>query len=217
MTIHFYAGSGSPYVWRVWLALEHKALPYELHLLSFQAAEHQKPEYLAINPRGKVPAIVDDGFALYESTAILHYLEDRYPSSGKTLFPGDAKARALVHRLLAEADNYVSHAIEKLVGEIFFKPADQRDAGVIAAGRQEFGDELARVESAMAGDFLAGAVPSAADFAVYPFVALTRRMQTKFLASLDADGLLGPKLAAWAKRVEALPYYDKTYPPHWRG
>ena len=63
MAITFYAGSGSPYAWRVWLALEHKQLPYDLKMLSFSNREHRAPEYLAINPRGKVPALVEIGRA----------------------------------------------------------------------------------------------------------------------------------------------------------
>src|SRR4051812_28625531 len=106
MSIAFYYGSGSPMAWRVWLALEHKRLPYDFHLLSFSAGDLQKPEFLAINPRHKVPVIVDDGFSLYESTAIIEYLEQRYPDSGEPLFPRDARAAALVRRTIQEADMY---------------------------------------------------------------------------------------------------------------
>jgi glutathione S-transferase len=82
MTIDFYYGSGSPYAWRVWLALEHKALPYKLHVMSFDKGDLKTPSFLRINPRGRVPAIVDNGFPLFESAAILDYLDDAYPGSG---------------------------------------------------------------------------------------------------------------------------------------
>lgn len=93
MPLTFYCGSGSPYTWRVWLALEHKRIPYELKQMSFSEGDQKKPGYLAINPRGRVPAIVDDGFALYESAAILEYLDEKYPGEPR-LFPGDAGQRA---------------------------------------------------------------------------------------------------------------------------
>ena len=64
MSLDFYNGSGSPFAWRVWLALEHKQVPYQIKTLSFDRREHRTPEFLAINPRGKVPAIVD-GSALF--------------------------------------------------------------------------------------------------------------------------------------------------------
>ena len=50
-----YYGSGSPYAWRVQLALEHKALAYERKVLSFSAGDTRKPEFLALNPRHRVP------------------------------------------------------------------------------------------------------------------------------------------------------------------
>jgi len=217
MTIDFYAGSGSPYVWRVWLALEHKALPYELHMLSFQAGDLTKPEFLAINPRHKVPAIVDDGFALYESSAIVRYLEECYPDSGKSLFPGNCTTRAVTNRLIAEIDAYVAPAIENLVEEILFKPEAERSADEVARARAELGEELTHFERDIAGEYLASDALSAADLSLYPLLALARRMQSKFVASLDLDGIVGPKLRAWEKRIEALPYFARTLPPHWRA
>ncbi|HEY9803859.1 MAG TPA: glutathione S-transferase family protein [Leptolyngbyaceae cyanobacterium] len=61
--------------------LEELEVPYEFVLLDMQAGEHRSPEYLKINPIGKVPAIVDGDFQLWESGAILLYLNDKY---GKT-------------------------------------------------------------------------------------------------------------------------------------
>ena len=58
--------------------LEELAIPYEFVLLDMQASEHRKPEFLAINPMGKVPAIADGDFYLWESGAILLYLAQKY-------------------------------------------------------------------------------------------------------------------------------------------
>ena len=77
MAITFYYGSGSPFSWKVWQALEHKQLPYALNVLRLQQAEQKTPEYLTINPRGKVPTLIDDGFAVWDSAAIIEYLEER--------------------------------------------------------------------------------------------------------------------------------------------
>jgi len=68
--------------------------------------------------------------------------------------------------------------------------------------------------NAMRGDFLASEL-SAADFALYPMVAFMNRCETK-LPDLDADGMLTPELKAWKARIEALPYFDSTIPPHWK-
>ena len=126
---------GSPYAWRVQLALEHKALPYERKVLSFSAGDTRKPEFLALNPRHRVPVIVDGDFVLYESNAIVEYLDDAYPGRGAPLFPGDARQRALVRRLIAEVDNYFDKATDPVVDEAFSKKPEERDAGE-ARGRR---------------------------------------------------------------------------------
>ena len=214
MAIEFYCGSGSPYAWRVWLALEHKALPYTLKMQSFSAGDLKTPEYLALNPRGRVPVIVDQDFALYESAAILEYLEDAYPKSGRRLFPAEVGPRATARRLVREADEYLAHAMEGLVDQILFTKPPDWDAVAIAKARDSFVKELTHFEKMIACDFLASAA-GAADFTVYPMVALALRMELK-KPDLAVRTALGPKLGAWMRRVEALPFYDKTYPPHWK-
>jgi hypothetical protein len=57
---------------------------------------------------------------------------------------------------------------------------------------------------------------SAADFSLYPCLMLALRIE-KRLPSLGISGMLGPRLSAWMRRIEGLPYYDRTYPPHWRA
>ncbi|MFC3110790.1 glutathione S-transferase family protein [Undibacterium arcticum] len=215
MEIEFHCASGSPYAWRVWLALEHKALAYDLKMLSFSAGDLQKPEFLVLNPRHKVPVIVDHGFALYESAAILEYLEDTYPDSGGRLFPPGAKSRALVRRLVREADEYLARALEAMVDEILFKPAAEWNGAAIAHARDTFAQELAHFECALNSDFLVEGA-GAADFTLYPLIALALRMELR-KPDLALRSAVGPKLGAWMQRVEALPYFARTYPPHWKS
>lgn len=212
MTLAFYYGSGSPYGWRVWLALEHKHIAYELKTLSFSAGDLRKPEYLAINPRHRVPAIVDHGFALYESVAIVEYLDEQY--AGPKLFPGDVRQRALVRRMVQEIDQYCAAAMEKLVDQVLFTAPDKWEADKIGEGRQGLTKELTLWESLIRGDYLAGAL-SAADFTLYPLIALSLRMEKK-KPDLDLRGAIGAKIAAWMRRIEALPYFQTTWPPHWK-
>lgn len=211
----FHYGSGSPYAWRVWLALEHKQVPYELKLQSFSAGDLKKPEYLAINPRARVPAIDDDGFTLYESVAIMEYLDEAY-RSGLPLYPGDAKQRALVRRLVQEADQYYAIAMERIVDQVLFTPQERWDLDAIAAARAGLAQELGRWERCVAGAYLAGPQPTAADFTLYPLLALTRRMEKK-KPDLDLAAMTGPAVAAWIGRMEALPIVQKTWPPHWKA
>ena len=80
---------------KVSIALEELALPYKVHALNIMGGDQKKPDYLKINPNGRIPAIVDtdaDNFAVFESGAILIYLAEK---TGK-LMPQDAKGRSLV-------------------------------------------------------------------------------------------------------------------------
>jgi len=214
MAITFYYGSGSPYAWRVWLALEHKSLPYELKAISFSEGDHKKPEFLKLNPRHRVPVIVDGDFAIYESAAIVEYLDEQY-ASGRKLFPGNAKQRAVIRRLVREADSYFTEAMDPLLEMILFTKRENWNAEAIAKAHGKFGWELGKWESAFSGDYLAGEL-SAADFTLYPMLALCLRMDIR-KPDLNIAGLVGPKVGAWMKRVEALPYFDKTIPPHWKA
>ena len=214
MALTFYYGSGSPYAWRVWLALEHKAIAYELKIVSFSAGDLAKPEFVALNPRRKVPTITDGDFVLYESAAIAEYLEEQY-STGKMLFSGSVRHRAVIRRLVREADEYLAHALERLVDQVLFTKQEKWNLQEIAAAREAFVKELGMFEGYLRGDWFGGEL-SAADFSIYPMIALCLRMEKKN-PDLNVSGAIGPNIAAWMKRIEALPYFDKTYPPHWKA
>jgi glutathione S-transferase len=214
MALAFYCGSGSPFAWKVWLTLEHKQIPYEFKLLSFDRGDLKTPEFRAVNPRGQVPAIVDDGFALWESTAIVEYLEERYPQ--QPLLPKDARGRATVRRLMLEAVNHLSEADTDLMSATLFRKVDQPvDAAAIAAGQTKLLEELARWDAMLTGDYLAGAL-SLADFTAYPYIRLVRRIDERQPGNGLGDRM-PQRLVAWMRRIEALPYYAKTIPPHWKS
>lgn len=212
--ITLYYGSGSPYAWRVQLALEHKALPYERRILSFADGDTRKPEFVVLNPRHRVPTIVDGDYVLYESNAIVEYLDEAYPGRGAQLFPGDTKRRALIRRLICEVDNYFDKAIDPVIDELLYKKPDAKDAQRLADGLQAVRDDYVLFERALAGDFLAGPL-SAADFAFYPLVAFLDRCAVR-VPGFDAASLLPPGLAAWKRRMETLPFLAATIPPHWQ-
>ena len=130
------------------------------------------------------------------------------------LFPGDAKNRALIRRLISEVDNYFDEAADKVITQAFFTKPEERDEAKLAAARKEVVEEYALFTKAMRGEFLAGPL-SAADYALYPLVAFMNRCETK-LPDLNANGMLTAELAAWKARIEALPYLASTIPPHWK-
>src|SRR5262245_21378924 len=159
--VTLYIMSGSPYSWRVWLALEHKSIPHEVRTLSYDAGDFEKPELGALNPRRRVPVIVDEGFALYESAAIIEYLEDKWPDL--RIFAQDLRQRAQQRRMIREADGYFAPAMEKLVVGVLYTPPEKQSKEDITAAAKAVGDELALWEKGIAGDFLAGPM-SAVDF-----------------------------------------------------
>jgi len=213
MALTFYYASGSPFAWRVWLALEHKGIPYELKIMSFDAGDLKKPEYLALNPRHRVPVIVDDGFVLYESAAIVEYLEDRFPGEPR-LFSADLRRRALERRMVREADEYFVKPMSDLAQAVLFTPKERWSEDRIAGALADLRQELSLWEAAIAGDYLAGAL-SAVDFTLYPQVALVMRMAGRKPGLVGSD-LIGPKVTAWQRRMEGLPITQKTRPPHWK-
>jgi glutathione S-transferase len=115
---------------------------------------------------------------------------------------------------VAEADNYFDKATDPVVEEAFSKEPGERDAARLASALETLAEETALFTGYLRGDFLVGPV-SAADFALYPLVAFLDRCARK-LPDFDPKSVMTPEFAAWKARVEALPYFDKTYPPHWR-
>lgn len=213
MSLTFYYGSGSPFAWKVWLCLEHKAIDYTFKLLSFDKNETKTPEFLAINPRGRVPAIVDDGFALWESNAIIEYLEERFPQ--KPLLPKDVRSRARIRRIVSAADNYLSPPIGDLAEEVIYR-SEGGDAEVMAKARERIYAELARFEAALPGNFFDGDDLSLADFTVFPHMRMLVRIEER-KPGLGVGANIPDRLVRWMKRIESLPYYAKTVPPHWKS
>jgi len=209
--IRFYYGSGSPFSWRVQLVLEEKKLPYEAVLLSFSKGEHKSAEHLARSPHGKVPALTDDGLTLYESSAIVEYLEERYPKP--SVMPADPAARALVRIEELECLLYLAETFRAVARQAFFTPPEQRDAAALDAARAEVRSQLERLEARAAGRrarYIVGDEPSRADFTWLPFVEIAGR------AGTDVDRARTPWLIDWRETMRARPSYERSYPPHWR-
>jgi glutathione S-transferase len=219
MALELFWGSGSPFAWRVMLTLELKRLTYESKLLEFSKGEHKATEYLKLNPRGKVPTLRDGDFVLYESLAIMAYLDKKHPDL--PIFGTSPEETGLIWRTISETESYLLDAGNKLIRPIFFgKGLDKVDEiqGAAATIRQE----LKRIDAALANSrWLVGGQISAADIVLFPLIQILARAASKE-AALPLDlGLLPlketfPKIAAWVERIEAIPGYERTFPPHWR-
>ncbi len=219
MALELFWGSGSGPAWRVMLALAVKGVPYTSRLLSFANREHKTPELMALNPRGKVPMLRDGSFALYESLAILTYLERKYPEP--PLFGATPEDAGTIVRVVMEHECYGGPAVSTVTRPLLFGTLDEhRDK--VAGGLAALREELQRLEDQL-GDrnWLVRDSISAADVFVFPALKTLERALGKPGAETITHGLAPlrsafPKVAGWVARIEALPGYDATYPPHWR-
>lgn len=192
MQLHDFTLSGNCYKIRLFLSL----LQLEAELLSVDLPGHaqKSAEFLALNPRGQVPILVDDGHVLFDSQAILVYLACRYADT--SWYPRDALSQARISSWLSLAANEVARGPGQARLHVLFRfPGDAQQA-------QESARQVLRLLDAHLAqhNWLAeGAAPTIADLAVYPYVALA------------GDGAvdLAPyiHLAAWFTRIRALPGY----------
>jgi len=105
MSLQLYIGNKNYSSWsmRPWVLLKQAGIPFEERMLrfdSFEADSKFKTDVTRLNPVGKVPVLVDDGFAVWDTLAIAEYVAERFPE--KKLWPADAKARARARSVCAE-------------------------------------------------------------------------------------------------------------------
>src|SRR5262245_5812142 len=188
MAIELYWASGSPFAWRVMLTLEVKKLAYESKLLQFSKGENKTPAYLQLNPRGKVPSLKDGDFVLYESLAIMSYLDRKYPDP--PLFGKTPEETGLIWRALAECESYVVSASNKVVRPIFFGEGLDKVEEIQQAA-QTLRQEFKTIDERLAGShWLVGDKISAADIGTFPLVQLILRATSKEAAQPLNLGLL---------------------------
>lgn len=221
MSIEVFWGSGSGPSWRVLLTLTVKKVPFEPRLLQFSKREHKTPEMLAMNPRGKVPVLRDGKYSLYESLAIMTYLDRKYPAA-PVLFGTTPEEAGTIMRLVMEHECYVSPALSTVTRPLLFGPFDDDKRELVVAGLPALRAELESLDAQLAAHaWLAGDALTAADLFVFPSLktlerALSKPAAQSFGQSLQPLAAALPRLAAWVARIEAIPGYDATYPPHWR-
>lgn len=219
MTMDIYWISGSPYAWRVFLALELKGIAYNSKLLSMDQGDLKKPDFLRISPRGMVPVLVDGDISVAESLAILTYVESKF--STPSLTGQNPTEKAHIMQEMSETTYYLEPPLRQVAGAIFFDRLSGKEEEVNAAAEKLRG-ELDRLEKKLKSrDWLAGSAISAADIWVFPFLMIAERAAEKPLAKQLPLNFLPlaknyPAIAAWVNRIKALPAFERTYPPHWR-
>jgi glutathione S-transferase len=162
--------------------LEELSVPYEFVLLDMEAGEHRQPKFLAINPMGKVPAIVEGDFQLWESGAILLYLAEKYNQ-----MPDSLEQRSVMIQ-------WVVFANATLGVGLFVETSREREMPKLLTPLQELFERQ---------PFLLGDELTVADIAVGSLLAYVPMM-------LKIDFQDYPAVADYVKRITARPAYQKT-------
>lgn len=186
--------SATPNGWKASILLEELGVPYTVHPLSLQKQDQKTPAFLAINPNGRIPAIVDRSagdFAVFESGAILIYLAEKY----SRFLPADVKGRSLVIQWLM----FQMGGIGPMQGQanVFHRYAPER----IPYAIERYQSETKRLYRVLDGrlahhEFLAGDY-SIADIANWSWVSLYD------WAGVSIDDL--PHLRRWLDTIAARP------------
>ena len=188
---------------RVLIALIEKQISYEPVLVDMVARKHKEPAYLALNPYGRVPTLEQDGFVLYESTAILDYLEATHPTPA--LAPSEARGRALVDMHMKLCDLQLTRPWAAIIFPKRFLPKERWNETAMAEAKAEVEKHLAVVERQLgAGKFLVSDRFTLADLCYLPFLEFLP------LAEIKPP----PAVAAWTERLLARPSALKTKPEH---
>lgn len=214
MSIELLTLSGSPFGWKVQLALGHLGVAHATTMLSADRGDLRRPEFLALNPHGKLPVLLDGSTTLYESDVIVEYLEDAFADSSNRLWPASPVARAMARRVAAESSAYLYPPIRWLVTHWMLQPNASLDRAALDDSKRAIGTQMAAFATVVDAGFIVSDSPGAADYAIYPLVALLQRLDARrpgeSLTALVPDTLL-----AWSRRIEALDFFARTYPPHW--
>ncbi|MFI4914029.1 MAG: glutathione S-transferase family protein [Steroidobacterales bacterium] len=218
MAIDFYWGSASPYCWRVALALEYKGLAYNSHLLQFDRQEHKAPQILAMNFRGKLPVLRDGDYVVFESLAILYYLDQKYPQ--KPIFGRSPEEAGVIMRVICEYQAYAEPYVQKIVEAVLIR-REHSFGETIHDAMHHVAGEARTIERRLAqSDWVVGESFSAADMVIYPDIRLLLRALTRPEAHELAARFLPvevnyPAIGRWLERVAATPGHARTWPPHW--
>ncbi len=196
----------SPNTWKVRAVAAHLGIPLEFEFVDLTKGQSHTPDYLAINPTGRTPTLIDGDLKLWESTAIMQYLASQKPN---LLWPDDAGARADIMRWQSWALTHFNNEgcepllFQRLVKQILnLGPPDE---AIVAKGLECFNKEAAMLDAHLAKQsYLVGNDVTLADFSVAAPLFYAERAGLP-LASY-------PNVKDWFARVSALPCWKETAP-----
>jgi glutathione S-transferase len=178
-------------------------LPYEYQLINLMEGEQKKEWFLKINPMGKIPALKDDDFCLFESGAIIKYLCSKSPSS---FYPEDAKQKAIVDQWIDFATIHINVNISKLLYNRVFAPRRSWPVSQesIADGEKFLGQYLPEIEKQLTKHkYLASELITLAD------ITLLAALDPAEVSGLDLNPYA--KIKAWRQGLQSQEFYTKVH------
>jgi len=187
------------------LALAEKGHAAELIPVDLAKGEQRTPQHRALHPFGKIPVLFDGDFHLYESGAIIRYV-DGLPSSAPSLIPTDAKARAVMEQWVSVEPSYLQPPVFEIRKQLFLNPmfGGKTDPAEVEKARASVAGVLDVLERALEGrPYLAGSTYSMADLVFIP------TFQFLVIAKQDDLILTRRNVAAWWERISTRPAWKQ--------
>ena len=196
----------SPNTWQVRALASYLSLPLESEFVDLTKGGSRTPEFLALNPTGRTPTLVDGDFKLWETMAIMQYIAGKKPNA---LWPNDAKSRADITRWQSwNLAHWTREACAPLLFERFVKKLlnlGEPDQAAIAKGVEGFAKEAGMLNAHLAKQKnVASDALTIADFAVASPLFYAKQ------AELPLQPY--PHIRGWFERVSALPCWRETAP-----
>jgi glutathione S-transferase len=196
----------SPNTWKVRAVAAHVGVPLELALVDLSKGQQRTPDYLALNPTGRTPTLVDGDFVLWESTAIMHYLANQKPNS---LWPSSPRARADIMRWQSwQLQHWSKESCEPLTFQRLVKKLlnlGPPDAALVEKATECFHREARVLDTHLSKQpYMTGSELTLADISVAASIAYSK----------EAAMPLEPyqNVRDWFARVSALPAWQQTAP-----
>jgi glutathione S-transferase len=190
---------------KVLTTLAEKGHEAQFQLVDIMKGEQKKPEFTAMQPFGVVPVLDDDGFILYESRAIIRYLDQRL--AGARLIPQDLKHQGLMDQWISvEQSNFTPQAMKIIFQNMFYPMMGKEpDLAIVEQARGEVARVLDIVEKTLSRqEYLAPSGFSLAEISWMPYV--------QYLFGAKAGDLITsrPGTAGWWERISTRPSWKKV-------
>jgi glutathione S-transferase len=198
--LKLYGNPGSTCTRKVLMTLGETETPFEMHVVDLSKGEHKKEPHMQRQPFGRVPAIDDDGFHLFESRAIMRYLAEK---TGSSLIPRDLQARARMEQWISvETSEFTVHAMKFVYEHVFKRP---QGAEVLEAAGKTLDHTTKVLDKHLAGSpFIVGKELTLADITFMPYIEYAMMTPAKEILAKHANFM------KWWSTISARPTWRKA-------